>query len=205
MKHFKDKKVLFLLSFVMLFLMIGCHKGKQESVEKTSNEEFVVDTVLSVDTLNSEVRLMVEREVVLAQVKDIYHVIKSDFTSHGGAYDTELYDRTFCSNSWNKLLMAVRSKESRTDIPFSELNYWSMTRESGVTVSFDEFEVTNLYYGSEMTASVNFMVYEADKFTPARIDLVYEDGRWVIDNFYNLRYMIDVKNSMWDYLEQETI
>ena len=80
-----------------------------------------------------------------------------------------------------------------------------MTRESGVTVSFDEFEVTNMYYGSQMTASVKFMVYEADKYTPARIDLVYEGGRWVIDNFYNLRYMIDVKNSMWDYLEQETI
>ena len=205
MKHFKDKKILFSLSLVMLFLMIGCHKGKQESVEKVSNEGLIVDTVLSVDTLNSEVRSMVEREVVLAQVKDIYHVIKSDFTAHGGAYDTELYDRSFCSNSWNKLLMAVRSKESRTDIPFSELNYWSMTRESGVTVSFEEFEVTNLYYGSEVTASVNFMVYEADKFTPARIDLVYENGRWVIDNFYNLRYMIDVRNSMWDYLEQETI
>ena len=148
---------------------------------------------------------MVEREVVLARVKDIYCMIKSDFTAHGGAYDTELYDRSFCSNSWNKLLMAVRSKESRTDIPFSELNYWSMTRESGVIVSFDEFVVTNIYCGSELTASVNFMVYEADKFTPARIDLVYEDGKWVIDNFYNLRYMIDVKNSMWDYLEQETI
>ena len=194
-----------LLCLVMIFLMIGCHNDKQVSVENNPDESLVVDTVVSSDTLYSEVRLMVEREVVLARVKDIYSMIKSDFTAHGGVYDSELYDRSFCSKSWNKLLMNVRSKEARTNDLFSEINYWSMTRESGVIVSFDEFVVTNMYYGSEMTASVNFMVYESDKYTPVRIDLIYEDGRWVIDNFYNLRYMIDVKNSMWDFLEEETV
>lgn len=203
--HFKGNKIVFSLCLVMIFLMIGCHNDKQVSVENVSDDELVVDTVVSTDTLYSEVRMMVDREVVLTRVKDIYSLIKSDFTAHGGAYDSELYDRSFCSKSWNKLLMNVRSKEARTNNLFSEINYWSMTRESGVVVSFDEFVVTNMYCGSELTASVNFMVYEADKYTPARIDLIYEDGRWVIDNFYNLRYMIDVKNSMWDFLEEETV
>jgi len=204
--HFKDKKIVISLGLAVIFLMVGCHNDKQVSDENKADDNLIVDTVVtSSDTLYTEVRMMVDREVVLARVKDIYSLIKSDFAAHGGAYDSELYDRSFCSKSWNKLLMNVRSKEARTNNLFSEINYWSMTRESGVTVSFDEFVVTNMYCGSELTASVNFMVYEADKYTPARIDLIFEDGRWVIDNFYNLRYMIDVKNSMWDFLEEETV
>ena len=204
--HFKDKKIVISLGLAVIFLMVGCHNDKQVSDENKADDNLIVDTVVtSSDTLYTEVRMMVDREVVLARVKDIYSLIKSDFAAHGGAYDSELYDRSFCSKSWNKLLMNVRSKEARTNNLFSEINYWSMTRESGVTVSFDEFVVTNMYSGSELTASVNFMVYEADKYTPARIDLIFEDGRWVIDNFYNLRYMIDVKNSMWDFLEEETV
>ena len=204
--HFKDKKIVISLGLAVIFLMVGCHNDKQVSDENKADDNLIVDTVVtSSDTLYTEVRMMVDREVVLARVKDIYSLIKSDFAAHGGAYDSELYDRSFCSKSWNKLLMNVRSKEARTNNLFSEINYWSMTRESGVTVSFDEFVVTNMYSGSELTASVNFMVYESDKYTPARVDLIFEDGRWVIDNFYNLRYMIDVKNSMWDFLEEETV
>ena len=204
--HFKDKKIVISLGLAVIFLMVGCHNDKQVSDENKADDNLIVDTVVtSSDTLYTEVRMMVDREVVLARVKDIYSLIKSDFAAHGGAYDSELYDRSFCSKSWNKLLMNVRSKEARTNNLFSEINYWSMTRESGVIVSFDEFVVTNMYCGSELTASVNFMVYESDKYTPARVDLIFEDGRWVIDNFYNLRYMIDVKNSMWDFLEEETV
>ena len=27
---------------------------------------------------------------------------------------------------------------------------------------------------------------------------------WVIDNFYNLKYMIDIRRSMWKYLASST-
>jgi len=54
-------------------------------------------------------------------------------------------------------------------------------------------------------ASVSFVVYNDDTYTPARIDLVYEDNRWVIDDFHNLRYMIDLRNCMWDYLTHDIV
>ena len=37
-------------------------------------------------------------------------------------------------------------------------------------------------------------------YTPARIDMIFEDGRWVINNFYDMKYMVDVRNSMLQYL-----
>jgi len=50
---------------------------------------------------------------------------------------------------------------------------------------------------------VSFTVYEATTYVPARIDLVFEEGRWVIDNFHNLKYMTDFRESMWDFLRND--
>ena len=51
-----------------------------------------------------------------------------------------------------------------------------------------------------MRASVAYTVYGMETYTPAQVDLVFEKGRWVIDNFHNLRYMLDVRNSMKQFL-----
>ena len=77
-----------------------------------------------------------------------------------------------------------------------------MTRDAGV-IAFDEFEVTSFETDPHPTASVSFTVYEANTYIPARIDLVYEDDCWVIDNFHNLKYMTDFRESMWDFLRND--
>jgi hypothetical protein len=159
-----------------------------------------LDSVIQSDTLNMEMRFTIERQIVLEQVKNIYRVVKADYMTNGGSYETEFFDRAYCSKAWNKLLMSVRCKEERTNTLFFEINPWSMMRYSGSIVSFDEFEVTDLVIDPKRKASVSFTVSDGDTYTPARIDLVYENGRWVIDNFYNLRYMLDIRNCMWQYL-----
>jgi hypothetical protein len=81
-----------------------------------------------------------------------------------------------------------------------------MTRYSGALLSYDEFEVEHVDLLSQVKrASVTFTVYEADTYTPARIELVYENGQWMIDNIYNLKYMINVRNCMWNYLANNNI
>ena len=52
-------------------------------------------------------------------------------------------------------------------------------------------------------ATVAFTVYEQDTWEPAQIDLVFEDGEWKIDNFYQMKYRIDLRTAMWDYLEKD--
>ena len=70
-----------------------------------------------------------------------------------------------------------------------------------VVGTFEEFEVTKLVMDEQgKSASVSFVVYEPDTYVPARVDLVFENGRWVIDNFHNLKYMIDVRSAMWNYV-----
>lgn len=190
------------MMLVIPLLLTGCHsRGEQQSLEQI---DVALDTSVVVDSLNPEMKLMRESAVIKDRVEGIYRIVKSYYMSNGGAVYNEILDKCYCSKAWNKLLMAVRCKEQETSTLFFEVDYWAMTREPGF-VSFDEFQVTDLTLGPEMRASVAFTVYELDTYTPARIDLVYEDGQWMIDNFYNQKYQLDVRRSMRYYLAHDVI
>lgn len=200
---YRKNRMLLLWFVTAMTLMSSCTSRYRANYPDFTSSLSMGDTIVSSDTLNSEMRYALEREIVLNQVKGIYNMVKADYMAHGGARETELFDRAFCSKAWNKLLLSVRCKEERSNTLFFEINHWSMMHYSGAIVSFDEFEVTSLVMEPQRKASVSFTVADADTYTPARIDLVYENDRWVIDNFYNLRYMLDVRNCMWQYLAND--
>ena len=182
--------------------------GYQMSCDQDTEDKQLVEqasmTALP-DSVKSEMSLQLEREALMARVKAIYNLVKHETIYMGGSVDNDLLDKSFCSKSWNKLLMAVRSKEHNTGTLFFEVNKWTMAYDSDL-VSFDEFEVQDLNMDTdEMTATVNFTVYTPDTYTPARIELVYEDGNWKIDNFYHLKYGLNLRSQMWDYLGNDLI
>lgn len=175
--------------------------------QETEDEQIVeqVSMMATPDSLTSEMALQLEREALLERVRAMYTLVKHECIYLGGSVDNDMLDKSFCSKSWNKLLMAVRSKEHNTGTLFFEVNKWTMTYDSDL-VSFDEFEVQDLNMdANEMTATVNFTVYASDTYTPARIELVYEDGNWKIDNFYHLKYGLNLRSQMWDYLGNDLI
>ena len=182
--------------------------GYQMSCDQDTEDEQVVEqksmTALP-DSVKSEMALQLEREALMERVRAIYSLVKQESVCMGGSVDSDLLDKSFCSKSWNKLLMAVRNKEHNTGTLFFEVNKWTMAYDSDL-VSFDEFEVQDLNIDTdEMTATVNFTVYTPDTYTPARIELVYEDGNWKIDNFYHLKYGLNLRSQMWDYLGNDLI
>ena len=198
-KHFSKKRSIVGL-IVLSLLMIGFWECMdKESSQISSEEARTLNEVVVADMSNSEVSMELERQVVLNRVRDIFRYVKSDYVIYGPAAENELLDKLFCSKSWNEMLMEVRRKEAATGTLFFEINYWTMTRDPG-TISFDEFEVTSLNLFGEKRASVSYTVYEADAYNPARVDLVYEDGKWMIDNFHHLKYMLDMRSCMWNYV-----
>ena len=52
---------------------------------------------------------------------------------------------------------------------------------------------------------MNFTVFDMDSYTPARLELVYEDGQWKIDNFHHMKYMLDLRQSMYHYLHNDML
>lgn len=163
--------------------------------------------LVPVDSMDSEMKMDIERAVVLERVKDIYRVVRNEYINHGGYCESEwLFDRVFCTQSLNELLMSVHCKEEDTGTLFFEIDRWSMLRYPEAYVSFEEFEVKDLWInGNKKRASVSFVVYDDDSYTPVRIDLVYENNRWLIDDFHNLRYMLDLRNCMWNYLLHDIV
>ncbi len=195
---------------VVIGMLIGgvLAMGYQMAHHQETEDEQIVEQVSMMatpDSVTSEMALQLEREALLERVKAMYTLVKHECIYLGGSVDNDMLDKSFCSKSWNKLLMAVRSKEHNTGTLFFEVNKWTMTYDSDL-VSFDEFEVQDLNMdANEMTATVNFTVYASDTYTPARIELVYEDGNWKIDNFYHLKYGLNLRSKMWDYLGNDLI
>lgn len=183
---------------VVCLTTTGCQRSRSGAT--ASQEMTVVDTVMS-EAQRSEMALAIERQVVLERVRNIYSLIKQECTYLGGSVDNDWLDKSFCSRRWNDLLMAVRKKEFQTNSLFFEVNRWTMTYDSNL-VSFDEFEVADCFIGpdNDKTATVNFTVYAPDSYTPVRVDLVYEDGQWKIDNFYHMKYMLNLRQSMYQYI-----
>lgn len=188
--------------FTLLLMFSGCQRGSNN--DKT-NQIVAKDTTKTIIQKNSEIQMEMERAIVLDRVKNIFRVVSEDQRSMSGFVMSGLCDRAFCSKSWNELMMAVQRKEYLTSTLFFELDYWTMTRDPEL-VTFEEFEVTKLVMDEQgKSASVSFVVYEPDTYVPARVDLVYENGRWVIDNFYNLRYMLNLRHCMWNYLNHNIV
>ena len=188
------------LTLVIGLMSTGCQKSGNRTPESDNANEILKDTVIS-DSVQSEMALAIERQVVLERVKSVYGLIKQECTYLGGSVDNDWLDKAFCSRRWNDLLMAVRRKEFQTNTLFFEVNRWTMTYDSNL-ISFDEFEVADCFIGDDnnKTATVNFTVYATDSYTPVRVELVYEDGQWKIDNFYHMKYMLNLRQSMYQYL-----
>ena len=195
------KKVLLIgLTLIVGLVVTSCNGAGKKAPENGNANEVLKDTVIS-DSLQSEMALAIERQVVLERVKNIYGLIKQECTYLGGSVDNDWLDKSFCSKRWNDLLMAVRRKEFMTNSLFFEINRWTMTYDSNL-ITFDEFEVADCYIddNNEKTAAVNFTVYALDTYTPVRVELVYEDGQWKIDNFYHMKYMLNLRQSMYQYI-----
>ena len=194
------------LPFVASVSLSSCQNTSSEAQDNYDYTQFIsTDSPSLSDTLTTEISAEVERGVVLERVQNIYSLIKQECTYMGGSTDSDLLDKAFCSESWNQLLMAVRRQEYLTNTLFFEVNHWTMSHDTEL-VSFDEFQVRNLVISEdEMRAQVDFTVYEPDNYIPARIELVFEDGQWKIDNFYHLKYMFNLRERMWEFLDDQSM
>lgn len=175
--------------------------NQEESQIAESDHVQLTDPVTKPDHLTTEMAVQVESGIVLEHVRNIYTLIKHETQNMGGSVDSDLLDKAYCSKSWNEMLMAVRKKEFETSNTFSVVNHWTMAYDTN-QVSFDEFVVKYCIIGAdnERFASVDFTVYTPDNYIPARVDLVYEDGAWKIDNFHHMKYMMNMKECMCEYL-----
>ncbi len=197
--------VRWIFALPLLMMIAGCQANKGGDSRNYVTSVQTQDASVALSKEQSEMQLQMESGIVLEQVRDLYRQVRQNTMNTAGASMGDMFDRMYCSKSWNKMLMAVRAKESETGSYFFEIDHWTMMRDPQV-VSFDEFEIQNVsVLDSVKTAQVKFIAYGYDSYTPAVIDLVCENGRWVIDNFRDLKYKLDVRESMRYFLRKEDV
>ena len=94
------KKVLLIgLTLIVGLVVTSCNGAGKKAPENGNANEVLKDTVIS-DSLQSEMALAIERQVVLERVKNIYGLIKQECTYLGGSVDNDWLDKSFCSKRW---------------------------------------------------------------------------------------------------------
>lgn len=147
--------------------------------------------------------LAVQQKAVVEKTKEIYDAVKKAY-SNTGEYgtDTDL-DADYCSNDWRASVDAIHQKDmTLDDMGFFCADYWVMGQDAQ-DVHATDIKLEKIILDEEpWQASVTLNLHNCGSTTPVRVDLVYEDNTWKVDDLTDLKNDFDWKQEMKDYLSK---
>ena len=144
--------------------------------------------------------------LVVQRVNDIYTQV---FDLYGKASATsdfsslENIDSLYCSADWNEWVARVndfdRQHEDDGMIGFFDADYWIMGQD-WQDLSVSDIRVIDM---TDSTATVELNLHNCGSITAVRLEMLLEDGQWQIDNFIDVKYDVNWKAGMKEYLAGE--
>lgn len=140
---------------------------------------------------------------VVTRVQEIYSdVFKqyNEFDQQRSDMPREKNDSLYCSADWNRWIARVDSDSRQNGgIGFMEADYWIMGQD------WDELSVSDINVTSmtDSIATVELNLHNLGNVIPVRLDMIFENGAWKIDNFMDVKNDFDWKTRMKEYLTQE--
>lgn len=146
-----------------------------------------------------------KEDAILYRVRTIYDDVASIYNSSdtfAPAGVTALKD-LYCSSEWKDLKSRISQLDEKNgEIGFFDSDYWIQGQDYG-DVSISDLAVESL---STDRASILFTLHNLGYCRPMRIELVLEDGQWLIDDFICLDGPVyDWKQHMEEYLKTELL
>ena len=146
--------------------------------------------------------------LVVQRVNDIYTQV---FDLYGKASATsdfsslENIDSLYCSADWNAWVARVndfdRQHEEDGMMGFFDADYWIMGQD-WQDLSVSDIRVIDL---SDSTATVELNLHNCGTITPVRLEMVMDEGLWRIDNFIDVKYDVNWKAGMKEYLAENNV
>ncbi len=140
---------------------------------------------------------------VVSQVNDIYNdVFKRYIEFNQKPSDMPLVnnDSLYCSADWNRQIARVDSVNQQNGvIDILDVDYWIMGQDWD-KLSVSEVQVTSM---TDSTATVELNLHNLGNATPVRLEMIFENDAWRIDNFIDVKNGFDWKTRMNEYLTQE--
>lgn len=190
----------YLLLVVTAFVLCGC-QGRVVSTDKVDAE--------------TAVNQKPDAEAVADRVQEIYSVVFKEYNLEDslrnldqlegmGAYGHRgEFMQNFCSQEWNRLSRQIHEIDSlhhSGELGFWSADYWIMGQDWH-NLSISDVEVLAV---TPAEAAVLLQLHNFDSSKPVALRLVLEDGEWKIDDFQDVENGLDWKQSMQEYVNQET-
>lgn len=178
----------------VVLALTSCNSGKGSApVIPDIDDAAVIDSTSTDSITYADPALIVER------VKLIYEAVKRAFPEiHDISPTTDSLDMAFCSSQWQSLVALVNNKdaESLGGTGFFDSDYWIMGQDWG------KIDASNIKANlkDDTHADVTFDLHNITT-TKVKLQMLFERGEWMIDNFINQTNNFDWKKAMTKYLE----
>ena len=152
---------------------------------------------------------------LVQRVTEIYEDVFKDYNLEDSLRNLDLlegrgvsdhrdaFNRNYCSREWNELLRQISEIDSLYhdgEIGFWEADYWIMAQDWH-KLSVSDVKVLVM---TTTEAIVEFKLHNFDQANPVTLRLVNEDGVWKIDDFIDVKNDYAWKQSMQEYVKEET-
>lgn len=145
---------------------------------------------------------------VVHRVNDIYEGV---FDYYGKVFITSTLssldniDSLYCSADWNAWVSRVHDFDCKHEddgmMGFFDADYWIMGQD-WQDLSISDIRVIDL---TDLAATVELNLHNCGSTIPVRLEMVMEDGLWRIDNFIDIKYDLNWKASMKEYLAEKNV
>ena len=152
---------------------------------------------------------------VIQRVEEIYGAVfkvyneedslrNLDIQMENGVYDQRGdFIGNYCSREWNELVNKVDEIDSlyhSDELGFWEADYWIMGQDWHA-LSISDVKVIEM---TETEATVELKLHNFDSAKPVSLKMVNENGVWKIDAFVDKEYDLNWKQSMQEYVAEES-
>ena len=180
---------------LMSMFIMSCGSGSAPDSNSSSVKESGKSSVVSKKSDGN----------VLHRVEQIYKDVFAEYSKYDEDFETVddvSFDDDYCSESWKSLLAKVLDFDSTNhpdDVGFFDADYWVMGQDAE-DLSASDFK---LIEEKGDHAIVEFSLHNCGHVTKVRLEMVRERGDWFIDNFIDLDYDVNWKQSMEEYLKEQ--
>ena len=202
-------KNIFLIVGAAAMLFSGCQQKSNNVSQQTGADSVlaaVADTSRNVKEAPAFDNEQLARDEAEKKVREVYDKVIATYTpDYFERKEHENLDKMFCSTDWLNTLNAVKEKDNKLEgeIGFFDADYWVMGQD------FDKLKAENIkaekVLPDEGKASVTLDWYNCGSKKKLRVDLVYENKEWKVDDLtegIDTDEPLDWKEAMKEYLKE---
>ena len=196
------KKTIFFLSGTLMALS-SCYGNKSGSTDGSEKE----DSVFMLDGPGSVYEPSAEEVGLnaLETVEEVYKAVSKAYRSKDWQRKSADLDEQFCSKDWLTTVAAVIEKDNKSsdEMGFFDADYWVMGQDfDEKNLHASDFSLEKILMDDTPWEAAVTLKHHNFSDIPVRVNLVYEDGAWKVDDLTDLSSDLDWKASMKEYLAE---